>query len=240
MAKPLPKLKKLEYSLDLPLSRKKVIYRPYNVEDEKLLLAAAESKDTDIEFYLRNTFNVLRGTIVNDVIIDELPSVEVALYMLHLRGKSVGEVIDFSFKEGDIIYKGSCNTSDFYVQVNPEFKDIIQLQDDIWIKLSPINFAKELEYSTRFKDSPTTEVIFESIYDSIHSIFNNDDTWVVGEDITREEAIEFVNGAQGVSSEFYSYLKNRPILAVECTMEDGTKKIVTSEQADFLSSRSAI
>lgn len=238
MSKPLPKLKRLEYNLQLPLSKQTLIFRPYSVEDERLLLQAAESKASDSDFYLRNTFNVLRGTVVNDVDIDKLPSVEVALFMLNLRGKSVGEEIEFNFKEDGKLIKASCNVADFKIVTPPEYVESIQLDEAIWIKMMPINFAKEIEYAEKFKDEKTA-VIFESIYDSVHSIYTTDDVWVVGEDITRDDLVEFINGAQGVTTEFYNYLKNRPYLAVDCVMQDGTTRTITSEEADFLSSPSA-
>ena len=71
-----------EYSTTLPLSKTKIVYRPYNVGDERNLVAAVSSKDTDPDFYIRNTLNVIQGVVLSDVAINKLPAIDVRFLLL--------------------------------------------------------------------------------------------------------------------------------------------------------------
>src|SRR5690606_31969363 len=108
----------LTYSLTLPISGETVMYRPYNVSDERLLIAAAAAKDTDKEFYINNTLNVIKQAVVNDIDVTKLPSTDVKFLLLHQRARSVGEVIEFQINK----QPQSVNINDFKV-VNPRSPD---------------------------------------------------------------------------------------------------------------------
>lgn len=233
MSKPFPysKLKTPEYKLTLPITKKDLIYRPYSTADEKVLLAAAAAdKDKDPEFYINNTMSVVRDLVLNDINVDLLPSIEVRLFLMHLRAKSVGEVIDFQYEGRDM----SINIDEVFVdRYNPENYKII-LQDDIGLVMKDISFGDEIRYSIKHKDHPTN-AIYERILDSVDKVFDNNDVWVVGDDITRDQVEEMIMNATGISEKLYEFVKNAPVLATKVRNIKGEEITLTSDVVDFLS-----
>ena len=79
----LPKIDAPVYEIELPLSKKQIRFRPFLVKEQKNLLMAMESDDSDtIE---RNIRQVLTNcTITDNIDIDKLPVVDVEYYFLKL------------------------------------------------------------------------------------------------------------------------------------------------------------
>ena len=48
---PLPKIATPKYELELPSTGKTIQYRPFLVKEEKLLVIALESEDTETNYY---------------------------------------------------------------------------------------------------------------------------------------------------------------------------------------------
>lgn len=87
----LPKVTRPEYSTTIPSSGKKVKYQPFTVKEEKMLVLAAESQDTD---EISNAVvNCLKNCVVTPT---DFNPVDLALFdieylFLKCRAKSVGE-----------------------------------------------------------------------------------------------------------------------------------------------------
>ena len=91
---PLPKLAIPEYEMELPITGKKVHYRPFLVKEEKLLYLAMESKDDKqmmeaVKTIIKNCTN-LKGKV------EELATFEIEYIFLKIRSKAVGEVSEFT------------------------------------------------------------------------------------------------------------------------------------------------
>ena len=72
----LPKIDTPTYTLDLPLSKKKVIFRPFLVKEQRNLMMALESDDKDT--LERNVKQVLTNcTLSTDINIDDLPVTDI-------------------------------------------------------------------------------------------------------------------------------------------------------------------
>lgn len=228
--KSLPQIKTPEYSVTLPLSGEKVRFRPYNVGDEKILLQASSAKDQDNTFYVNNTLNVIRGSILDDSVnIDSIPSIDIKYLLLQQRSKSVGEEIEFSY-DG---VPTSVNINDFVV-VNPrkseDFK--IDIGGGVGIQMREVTFSEEINSATKSENE--VDAFYELILHSIKSIYTDEDVWVVGQDITREELEEFIKPIPTTESKkLYEFVTNGPYIAVKANI-NGKEVELTSKEVDFL------
>ena len=145
----LPKIDAPVYEIVLPLSKKKLKYRPFLVKEQRNLLMAMESKDYDtIE---QNIKQVLHNcTLTENVDVDELPVIDIEYYFIQLRAKSVGEISENKYVCNNLVDGVECgsimnvevNLLDIEVVKDDEVKDTIKLNDTFTIKL---NYPKYLK-----------------------------------------------------------------------------------------------
>ena len=82
----LPKLDVPSYEIDLPVSKKKLKYRPFLVKEQRNLLMALESQDSN------STQQAVRDILINctlsdDVDIDKLPIIDIEYYFMKEDGE---------------------------------------------------------------------------------------------------------------------------------------------------------
>ena len=61
---PLPKLNVITYTLTLPSNDKEIVYRPFTVEEERILLTAQESDDSKDILLVENTSEEIRDLVI--------------------------------------------------------------------------------------------------------------------------------------------------------------------------------
>lgn len=236
MSKNLPVYKTLEYTLTLPLSGEVVSYRPYNVGDERNLIAAQAAKDDDPKFYITNTIKVIQGAVLNGVDIGKLPAVDVRFLLLKQRAKSVGEVVEFQIDKKPV----SFNIDDLYVKGKREKKDYeIDIGSGYFLKMQDLTFADEVEAASAVVKGKEHEVFYNLVLASINSIYTQDDVWVIGQDISKEDAQSFLFGIpKDAAQPIYDFIEAAPAIAVDVEIE-GKKQTFTDKDIDFLGSVSA-
>lgn len=95
----LPKIKSPIFELKLPSSGKAVKYRPFLVKEQKLLLMALESEDSEEMF--RAIKQIINNCAVDTIDVDELPMFDLEYFFLRLRAKSIGEIVELKLKHLD-------------------------------------------------------------------------------------------------------------------------------------------
>lgn len=191
----LPKIDTPIYDLELPLSKKKIRFRPFLVKEQKNLLMALESDDKDsIE---NNIKQVLQNcTLTEKVDIEKLPVIDVEYYFLQLRARSVGEVVENKYRCDNIVEEKSCgnimdtslNLLEIKVDNIKENNDVLELTDKISVKLKYPEFSV-LKKLAKLTDA--TDITFEMIADSIEYIYDGEQFFYAHE-TPHEELIEFV------------------------------------------------
>ena len=84
------------YELKLPSNGKEIKVRPFLVKEEKLLLIAAESNDT--EEIIKTTKQVINNCLIDkDIDVDKLPFFDIDYLFIALRAKSIAETIEMKF-----------------------------------------------------------------------------------------------------------------------------------------------
>ena len=186
----LPVLDTPVYEVDLPASKKKVQFRPFLVKEQKNLLMAMEADDR--ESIERNVKHILQNcTISRDIDINELPVVDVEYYFLHLRAKSVGEIVENKYICNNEVDGTPCNNkmdvnidlNDIHVEINEDVNDFIQLTPTVGIKLCYPKFST----MEKLKESSTSvDMAFDIVADSIEYIFDGDQYYYANETDPKE------------------------------------------------------
>jgi len=189
----LPKLEVPTYELELPLSGKKIKYRPFLVKEQKNLMMAMESGDAEtIQYNVREILDVC--TLTPGINMDDLPIIDIEYYFINLRSKSVGEIVESKYRCNNEVDDKECgNIMDTKVDlrdIKPEWEERvdpeIQLTDKIIIKMGYPKFGI-------IKDSVNieniTDVTFNMIASSIEYIYDGEQFYYAKES-TKEELIE--------------------------------------------------
>ena len=103
----LPKLEVPSYEIELPLSKKKVKYRPFLVKEQKILLMAMESKDSkSIQSSILDVLNTC--VLTPEFNISSVPIIDIEYYFIQLRARSVGEIVDNKYRCENVVEDVVC------------------------------------------------------------------------------------------------------------------------------------
>lgn len=134
----LPRSHRPEYSTTLPSTGKKIKYQPFTVKEEKILILAAESEETD---EISNAVaNVLNNCISYpaDLKAEDLPLFDITYLFLKARAKSAGEKIKLKVTDpGDPTF-----TTDYEINIDKigvlkteGHTDLIDIDDTTKVKM---------------------------------------------------------------------------------------------------------
>jgi len=140
----LPKIVAPTFTAIIPSSKKEVTFRPFLVKEEKTLLIAMESKDTN--HMHRAMTDMLASCILSeDVDIGKLPSFDIEYLFLKVRSKSVSEKAVLKYRHVDgVNYKGEkceaittveINIDDIEVKFDPNHIRDIKLNDKLTVRM---------------------------------------------------------------------------------------------------------
>jgi hypothetical protein len=193
----LPAPNRPEYTTTIPSSGKKVKYQPFSVKEEKILVLAAEAQD-NIEI-ANAVAKTLRNCVVSpqDFNVDELALFDIEFLFLKCRAKSVGEKVTLRVTDPSdetFTVEHSINIDKITVDKPKEHKDLIQISDDIQLKMKYPDitfFANGVDLNTM---ASTVDVIAKCVSAIVHDdeVYNRADMT----DSEIEEWIESLSTAQ--------------------------------------------
>lgn len=212
----LPKLDVPTYEIELPVSKKKIKYRPFLVKEQRNLLMAIESNDSST--IQQNVKDILYNcTLTEGVDIEKLPIIDVEFYFINLRAKSVGEVVESKYrcnnevngKECGNVMEKEINLLEIKVQQDESISSEIQLTPKVTIKLKYPEFGI-VQDSLQYED--VNEVTFNMIAKSIEYIYDGEQFYY-GSEAQPGEMLEFVEGMnQEQFSKIEKFFNNLPKL----------------------------
>lgn len=217
----LPKLNSVTYKLALPSSGEDVIYRPYTVEEEKILLTTQETDDpTDI---LRAMRQVIGNCILNGLSIENLPTFDIEYIFLNIRGKSTGEEIELILNHENFInIKGEpCEHKQLVgiliddIQVHrPEgHESKFQLDGDIGIQMKYPTF-ESLSINT---ERDNFDQLIDLIASSIDVIYDKENVYNI-EDVPANEVHQFIMSmTQQQIAKVQTFFETMPVLKHDIT-----------------------
>lgn len=191
----LPKIDAPIYELILPISKQKIKFRAFTVKEQKILMMAQESEDSD--FASNNVKQIITNCSLSAIDVDNLNPIDIEYFFIQLRARSIGEIVESKYRCNNKIEDDICgNLMDVKIDLldieadYKDQKDIIQLTDTIGIKLKYPDFKAIKNIK---EDSNLIEISMEVICNSIEYIFDEDNYYYPNE-TPKQEIIEFIEG----------------------------------------------
>lgn len=198
----LPKLDVPTYEVNLISTGKPVRFRPFLVKEQKLFLMASESDDPKESIGVIK--QVLKNCIIDELDIDSLPTFDLEWLFIHLRARSVEEIVHLNYKcnnnvkdeEGkevkcNGVVEIDVNLLDIEPSKNPNHTNKIKINDNLGVVLKYPTF----EMVEKYENLSEAEVISNILVDCIDYIYDKDQMYYA-KDTTREELTEFIDNLQ--------------------------------------------
>jgi len=240
---PLPKIVTPTYELTLPSNKKQIKYRPFLVKEEKVLILAMESGDS--EQITNAVKNVLRDCILTRVIkIDTLPSFDIEYLFLNIRAKSVGESVELSITcpdDGETQVDVVVNIDEIKVEIPEGHETEIKVDDSITVKMKYPSLQEFIDNNFDFsKPNSSEETInksFEVIASCIDIVYTKDDSWS-SSDVTKKEIVEWLqtmdsNQFKGIENFFETIPKLSHTLIVKNPKTEVESEVILEGLSSF-------
>jgi len=215
----LPKNIRPEYSTTIPSSGKKIKYQPFSVKEEKILIIAAESGDTDeITNAIRNVLERC-VTTPSDFKVDDLALFDIEYLFLKTRTKSVGEKVKVEIKDPNdetCVLTHEINIDKIGVVKTEGHSPLIELGGDVSIKM---NYPDV----TFFNDG----IDVQNISNSIELVSRCISQIIIGEevynkaDMSDDEVVEWIEGLTTAQlNKVLEFFKTMPKLKHSITLKN--------------------
>jgi hypothetical protein len=195
----LPKIDVPIFTLNLPLSKKTVRYRPFLVKEEKLLLMAMESNEESS--VITAIKQIVTNCSLDEIDVEQMPVTDVEYFFLNLRARSVGEIIDLQYKcnnkvknekdeENDCnnIVKFKVNILEIVPEISKEHTNKIVLTD----KLGLVMRYPSLSFIENIEADNEIDKIMKIILKCVDSIYDAETIYYT-KDITESELVDFID-----------------------------------------------
>ena len=198
---PLPKISTPTYELELPSTEETILYRPFLVKEEKLLVIALESEDT------KQITNAIKTVIKNCIItknikVETLPTFDIEFLFLNIRGKSVGEELEVNIicpDDGETQVPVKINLDDIKVQKNETHEKKIKIDNSVMMEMKYPSLDQFIKNNFDFEGKNAMDQSFDLIASCIDKIYTEDEVWSTS-DVTKKEVTEFLESMN--SSQF--------------------------------------
>ncbi len=219
----LPKVNTPTYELKIPSTGQKVTYRPFLVKEEKMLLMAIE--DGSVGAMSKAMKEIISACTEDEVKLKELAPFDIEYFFLQLRGKSVGDTVDLTFRKPDNIVCGEknkdckemcsikINIEDINVDDSKVKDSKIQLTDDIGVKMNYPHFDTLQKFANDGnEDHLSADNIFNVINGCIEYIWDGDEIYKA-KDSTKKELTDFVESLSSAQfAKIKDFLEGMPAL----------------------------
>lgn len=190
----LPKLDRPLYPIYLKSLDKPILFRPFLVKEEKILLMAKESKDPDE--IRRAVKQIITNCAAEPLDVDALPLFDVEMAFLKLRAKSVGETVKLVFNCQNEVEGTPCNTdTDYSIDLEkvsfevPEGHDSrVMITENVGVKLKYPTLGISLE--TEEGEEPYV-LVLRMVLQNIEYLFDKEAIYKP-EDTPQEQLMEFL------------------------------------------------
>ena len=213
----LPKIDVPVYEATLISTGKKIKFRPFLVKEQKLLLMALESNET--EDAVNAVKQILNNCILSDISVDDLPIFDIEYLFLQLRARSVGENVSLKYKCNVILEEDKrCNgISEIDVNIlditpikNPEHSEKIEISKKMGIVMKYPSFN-----NLNIADKSPADQTIDVIINCINYIYDEDQIYYA-KDSTKEELVEFIeNLTQDDMEKLKKFFNTMPFLRKE-------------------------
>jgi hypothetical protein len=192
----LPILETPKYETKLPSTGKKLVYRPYLVKEEKILMMAIESEDQ------KQIMQAMKDTVSSctfgKIDPDSLPIFDLEYIFLKLRSKSVGEVAKIGIKctscEKSTV--NEINLDEITVNTENTPSNKIKLSDKVGVimRWPDVNFITGMTGKSKVEQKAAA---YDVLVHCIESIFDDKKVYPTSEQ-SQEEVVTFIESLNQV------------------------------------------
>lgn len=162
------------FEVTLPLSKDVVKFRPFVMKEEKLLLMAAESKDEKDVFHAIDS--AVRGCTFDKVSCDSHSMVDVQYLFLQIRGKSVGEELEYNLVCGECSSKtpGFLNLEEIKVKEVQGHSNKINISNDVIVTMK---YPKVKHLAVLSQEDSDVEKVYDVVAECIETIQTSEEVF---------------------------------------------------------------
>ena len=186
----LPKLNATpKHEMVVPSTGKTVMFRPYLVKEEKILLMAFESQDEKTA--MKAMLDTIDACVEGDYVKSKLTTFDIEYMFTQIRGKSVGESIEVKTKcsECETEQPMKIGLADITVDV-PEVNNLIQLTETVSVEMQYPPFKTFID---NFKENvQESEFGFTVIKECISAVISGEERIDIN-DVPSKDVEEFVD-----------------------------------------------
>ena len=224
---PLPKINTPTYDLTLPSTGKKIKYRPFLVREEKILIMALETEDT--QQISNAVVQILDECILTKgVNVTKLATFDIEYLFLNVRSKSVGESVEVNVicpDDNKTSVQVEIDIDSIKIQKTKGHKNIIKLDDQYSMKLKYPSLNEFID--TNFESSEESDVnkSLNMITNCIEMIYDEEESWDASDSTKKEleEFIEQLNSKQFKSIE--KFFETMPKLTHKVKVKNPTTEV---------------
>ena len=195
----LPKIDSPIFSAKLISSGKEVRFRPFTVKEEKLFLIAYQADD--VKNITETIIQILNNCVLDELDVKSLPIFDIEYLFLNLRARSVGEVVNLTYRCNNTVTdetgeeKKCGNKVEMDVDllsIKPETVEKHNSKIELNPTLGIVMKYPTLEMVDTFNVQDEIETIIEMIVSCIDYIYDEDNVYYA-KDSTKEELLEFID-----------------------------------------------
>jgi len=162
------------FEVTLPLSKDVVKFRPFVMKEEKLLLMAAESKDEKDVFHAIDS--AVRGCTFDKVSCDSHSMVDVQYLFLQIRGKSVGEELEYNLICGECSSKtpGFLNLEEIKVKEVQGHSNKVSISNDVVVTMK---YPKVKHLAVLSQEDSDIEKVYDVVAECIETIQTSEEVF---------------------------------------------------------------
>lgn len=186
----LPKISVPSFEIELFSTNKKIEVRPFLVKEEKLLLIALESNNTNE--ILKTVKKTIQDCIITpNINIKDLSYIDIEYLFLKIRNSSLGEKITvvITCPETNKKFDAEVDLSDIHIEKNLENIFNIEVSPSVGILMKYPSFDSMENF---YNKNISSETKFNMLINCVDTIYDNDSVYS-SKDYSAEEITNFVN-----------------------------------------------
>ena len=190
---PLPTLTVPKYKLKLPSDGRTVNFRPFLVKEEKILILAMESEDT--QQIASAVKDVIKSCILTRGIkVDQLSTFDIEYLFLNIRGKSVGEEVEVVITcpdDGKTQVTSTIMLDEIKIQTNEDHSTDIKLDDEYTLRMKYPSLSEFIKNNFSNMGDVNVDDTFDLIASCIEQVYSEEESFAAS-DCTKKELSQFL------------------------------------------------
>lgn len=232
----LPKIDAPLFSLELPSTGEKIKYRPFTVKEEKILLIAQESGDTDQ--IIESIKQIVNNCVISDKDVDDYPMFDIEYALMHVRAKSVNNVAKFSVTDPDTQEQVELgfNINDLKVSRPEGHNPEIQVNENTKLIMIYPGISQLHMMLSSMNNKVNNADMLSVMLQCIDSVIVDDDQVYKLSEYTEDEVAEFLEGlTSSAVDQIKTFFETMPRLRIEIPykINDKEKKFVVEGLESF-------